>query len=85
MLTEQPTLRVLARDFVNEQILGRDDVSLHAEQFGDVGDASRPVTQTRGLNNDVNGRADHLLNDVVGQGEAAHDHHRYDTAYRVAR
>ena len=85
MSTEQPSLRIFPSDFVNEQILGRDDFSLHAEQLGDVGDPSRSVAQTCGLNNDVNSRADHLLDDVVRKMEAAHDHHRYDAAYRVAR
>ena len=84
MPTAQLSLRVLSCDFVDEQILGRDDVSLHAEQFGDVSDPSSSVAQTCGLNNDVNGRADHLSNYVMRKVEAAHDHHRFDPAYRVA-
>ena len=40
MPTAQLSLRVLSCDFVDKQILGRDDVSLHAEQLGDVGDPS---------------------------------------------
>jgi len=62
MPTAQPSLRVLPGDFVNEQILGGDDFSLHAEQLGDVGDPSRSVAQTCGLNNDLDSRADHLSN-----------------------
>ena len=85
MPTTQISLCVLSRDFVNKEILGCDDLSLHADQLGDVGNPSRSVSQARGLNNDVNSRADHLLNDVVRKVEAAHDHHRYDSAYRVAR
>src|SRR5690554_1468348 len=45
--------RVLALDFVEEEILGDDDVSLHPHDLGHMGDAPRAVAQAGSLNDDV--------------------------------
>src|SRR5688500_978692 len=41
--------RILAQHVVDEQVLRDDHVALHAEHFGDVGDAAGAVAQARRL------------------------------------
>src|SRR5579863_10638809 len=60
VLADEVAVRVFADDVVDEQILGGDDVAFHADDFGDVGDAAGAVAQARSMDDDVNGRADHL-------------------------
>src|ERR1700731_2631096 len=51
---------VLADHLVEEQILGDDDVALHPQDLGDVGDAARAVAQARTLDDDIDRGADNL-------------------------
>src|SRR5580698_4929916 len=73
------------RLFEQENILQRDDVLLHADHFGDVGDAAGAVAEARSLDKQVDGRGDLLAdgtNTHIGIGHA--DHH-LETAQTVAR
>src|SRR5580658_7557495 len=60
VLSHKVAVSVLAQDVVDEQILGDDDVALESNHLGDVGDASGAIAQTRRLNDDVDGGADHF-------------------------
>src|SRR6185437_145694 len=53
MFADQPARGVLALDIVDDDILRDDDVSLHADHFGDVRDAAGAVAKTGGLDDDV--------------------------------
>src|SRR3981189_2738200 len=44
---------ILADHVIEKQILGDDDVALHPEDLGDVGDAAGTVAQARGLDHDI--------------------------------
>src|SRR5438270_9648671 len=44
---------VLAEQVVDEQVLGNDSVAFHAHHLGDVRDAPGAVTQSGGLDDDV--------------------------------
>src|SRR3954469_16609935 len=44
---DQLAVRVLSDDVVEEHVLRGDDVALHAEHLGDVGDAPGAVAQAR--------------------------------------
>src|SRR6202012_1527861 len=81
----QLTVRVLPDDVVNEQVLGDDDIAFEAKHLGDVRDAPRAVAQARCLDDDVDGRDDHLADGARGQREAAHGYHRFEAAQRLAR
>src|SRR5579863_8566808 len=70
-------VRVLADHVVEEQILGDDGVTFHPHHLGDVGDATGAVAQARGLNDDVDRRADHLANGPRRQRKAAHRDHPF--------
>src|SRR5215217_6515297 len=72
MTPDEPAVRVFAEDLVDEKILRRDDVAFHPENFGDVSDAARSVTQARSLHDDVDRRAHHLLDRLRWEAEAAH-------------
>src|SRR5688572_14708765 len=76
---------VLAGDFVDDEVLQRDDLVLHAEHLGDVGHLARAVAQARGLDDDVDRADDHFANRAHGQRVAAHHDHRFETADRLAR
>ncbi len=82
---DDAAVRVLADDLVDEQILGDDDVTFHAEHFGDVRDAAGAVAQARRLHDHVDRRDDHLAQRLRRQREAAHGDHRFDTRQRLAR
>src|SRR5215213_6063658 len=68
----------------SENLLHADDVLLHADQLGDVGDAAGAVTQARQLDDQVDGRGDLLADRLGGQVQIGHQHHVLDAADGVA-
>ena len=82
---DEPAVGILAGHVVDKQVLGDDDVALHAHHLGDMGDPARAVAQARGLHHDVDRAADHLADGARGQRIAAHGDHRFDTRERLAR
>src|SRR6478735_1869991 len=50
---DQLAVRVLSDDVVEEDVLRGDDVALHPEHLGDVGDAPGAVAQAHGLDHHV--------------------------------
>jgi len=75
MSTDDAAIRIFANDIVEEHVLGDDGVAFHSHHFGDVSDAARPIAQTRGLHDHVDGGADHLADGARGQRKAAHGDH----------
>jgi len=69
VVADDVALRVFPGHVVDEDILGDDDVALHPEDFGDVGNASRSVAQARGLHDDVDG-ARTAISRMVREGSA---------------
>src|SRR4030088_106473 len=67
-----------AQNVVNEEILGDRNVTLHAENLGDVRDTARAIAQALGLHNHIDRRADHLADGPGRQREAACPDHRLD-------
>src|SRR4051794_25337014 len=82
---DQASGGILAGDVVDHEVLGDDDVALHAHHLGDVRDAPRAVAQARGLYDHVDRRADHLPDGARGQREAAHGDHGLDARQAFAR
>src|SRR5215213_5209273 len=68
-----------------KDLLHADDVLLHADQLGDVGNAAGAVTQARQLDDQVDGRGDLLADRLGGQVQVGHQHHVLDAADGVAR
>jgi hypothetical protein len=42
---DDPAVGILADDVVEEEVLGDDHITFHADDLGDVGDAARAVAQ----------------------------------------
>ena len=55
---EQRGRRALALELVGEQILGGDDLALHADDLGDLGDAAHAVAHAADLHDQVHGGGD---------------------------
>ena len=68
-----------------EQVLQGDDVALHADHLGDVGDAARAVLETGLLDDQVDGAGDLLADGADRQVHAGHQHHGLETGERVTR
>src|SRR5712691_7485314 len=66
------SLRILAHQVVDENVLGDDDVAFHPDDLGDVGNPAGTVAQAGGLHDDVDRAANHLANGARGQRIAAH-------------
>ena len=77
VLAHQHAVAVFAHDVIDEDVLGDDDVALHAQHFGNVGDATRAVAQTRGLHDDVDRGHDHFADGAARKGVAAHGDHGF--------
>src|SRR5207342_3043964 len=70
---------VFALDLIIEQVLRDDDVAFGTDDFGDVGDAPRTVTQALGLDDDVDRTHDHLADGLGRKVVAAHGDQRFQT------
>jgi hypothetical protein len=77
--------RILAKQIVDEQVLGDDHVAFEAHHLGDVCDLARAVAQARRLDHHVDRGADHLADGARGQREPAHGDHRFEAGERLAR
>src|SRR5664280_3440856 len=58
-----------------EYVLQRDDVLLHADHFRDVRDAARPIAETRGLNEQIDGRGNLRPDRTKAHVRVRHTHH----------
>ena len=85
MFTDEVAVSVLAENVIKKQILSDDDVTFHTHDFGDMRDTSRTVTQTRGLNDDIDGTADHFPDRARRKRIPAHRNHRFKARERFAR
>ena len=75
-------LRVLVhphREVEFEEVLHRDDVSLHPFDLGDVGDATCSVPETRDLDDQVDSRCDLLTNGPHRKVVTGHQDQRFET------
>lgn len=79
------TVLIFALNFVEQEILGDDRIAFETEHFGDLGNATRTVTQTLRLDDDVDGGDDDFANGFCGQREAAHRDHRFKTGEVLKR
>src|SRR6266852_1521449 len=70
-----------AQNVVNEEILGNRNVTLQAENLGDVRDTARTVTQALSLHNHIDRRADHLADGPGRQRETVCHDHRLDARH----
>ena len=68
-----------------EDVLGGDDVALHADDLGDRGDPAGAVLETGLLDDEVDGAGDLLADGAHGKVHAGHQDHRLETRERVAR
>ena len=68
-----------------EHVLQGDDVALHAEHLGDVGDATAAVAEPLDVDDEVECRGDLLPDGPGREVEAGHEHHRLDAGQRVTR
>ena len=53
MLADDLAVFIFADDLIQEQILGDDDIALHPGHFGNMGDATGAIAQSRGLDDDI--------------------------------
>ena len=69
----------------DEDVLQGDDVALHADDLGDVGDPARAVLEARLVHDQVDRGGDLLADRADRQVHAGHQHHGLEAGERVAR
>ena len=76
---------VLALVVELEEVLGGDDLALHAGDLGHLGDPPHAVAHAADLHDQVDGALDLLAHRLGRQLEAGHRHHVLEPRQRVAR
>src|ERR1700731_4275797 len=71
---------VFSGDLIDHQILRRDDISLQAQDFGDMSDPARPIAKPCRLDDDINRGNDHFPKGPRRQREATHGYHGFEAA-----
>src|SRR4029078_6628626 len=81
----KPFIRVFALYLIEEQVLERTDVTLHADHFSHLHDFARTVAKSLSLNDDIDRRDDHFANTPGREIEATHEDHALKSADAFAR
>src|SRR5665811_888961 len=79
------SVRVFPGDVIDVEILQRDHLTLEAQDLGHMGDLARAVAHAGRLDDDVDGRCDHLADGPAGKVEATHQDHALQPAQTFAR
>src|SRR5690606_37402161 len=85
MAAENASRSVLPLDIVENEILGRDDVTFQPNHFRNVGDAAGTVAQACGLDDDIDRTDDDLAHGLLRQHIAAHGDHGFHAVEAFTR
>ena len=82
---EQDAVAALALIFVGEQVLHGDDLALHADDLGHVGDAADAVAHALDLHDQVDGATICVRIALAGRLAGGHPDHVLEAGERIAR
>src|SRR5690606_16915443 len=85
MAAENAAGSVFPLDIVENEILGRDDVTFQPNHFRNVGDAAGTVAQACGLDDDIDRTDDDLAHGLLRQHIAAHGDHGFHAVEAFTR